>query len=231
MNTKELLDRSFERLKEENCLKGFKLKRSESVFIRRKNSGFDQIGFGHYVTVKSHSEPDLGLNLRLYFTNRYDILHTWFERYDMYQIESLRSESSFWYTPKNLGLDDMNFFSFDGDDFETAYDSFLNEIITGADYFFNRANSLKKCYENYIVPAIKDGSSVLPDYNESWAFIYLALAKIVAPENYALIKSLIMERVDYMIKRNEPNIILYKDTMPEICAFLESIDFRGINVN
>ena len=231
MNTKELLDRIFERLKEENCLKGFKLKRSESVFIRRKNSGFDQRGFGHYVTVKSHSEPDLGLNLRLYFTNRYDILHTWFERYDMYQIESLRSESSFWYTPKNLGLDDMNFFSFDGDDFETAYDSFLNEIITGADYFFNRANSLKKCYENYIVPAIKDGSSVLPDYNESWAFIYLALAKIVAPENYALIKSLIMERVDYMIKRNEPNIILYKDTMPEICAFLESIDFRGINVN
>ena len=231
MNTKGLLDRIFESLKEENCLKDFKLKRSESEFIRRKNSGFDQIGFGHYVTVKSHSEPDLGLNLRLYFTNRYDILHTWFERYDMYQIESLRSESSFWYTPKNLGLDDMNFFSFDGDDFETAYDSFLNEIITGADYFFNRANSLKKCYENYIVPAIKDGSSVLPDYNESWAFIYLALAKIVAPENYALIKSLIMERVDYMIKRNEPNIILYKDTMPEICAFLESIDFRGINVN
>ena len=231
MNTKELLDRIFERLKEENCLKDFKLKRSDSEFIRRKNSGFDQIGFGHYVTVKSHSEPDLGLNLRLYFTNRYDILHTWFERYDMYQIESLRSESSFWYTPKNLGLDDMNFFSFDGDDFETAYDSFLNEIITGADYFFNRANSLKKCYENYIVPAIKDGSSVLPDYNESWAFIYLALAKIVAPENYTLIKSLIMERVDYMIKRNEPNIILYKDTMPEICAFLESIDFRGVNVN
>ena len=40
-----------------------------------------------------------------------------------------------------------------------------------------------------------------------------------------------MERIDYMIKRNEPNIILYKDTMPEICAFLESIDFRGVNVN
>ena len=231
MNTKELLDRIFGMLKEEDCLKDFKLKRSESAFIRRKNSGFDQIGFGHYVTVKSHSEPDLGLNLRLYFTTRYDILHTWFERYDMYHIESLRSESSFWYTPKNLGLDDMNFFSFDGDDFETAYNSFLNEIITGTDYFFNRANSLKKCYENYIVPAIKDGSSALPDYNESWAFIYLALARIVAPENYTLIKSLIIERVDYMIKRNEPNIILYKDTMPEICAFLESIDFRGVNVN
>ena len=231
MNTKELLDRIFERLKEEICLKDFKLKRSDSEFIRRKNSGFDQIGFGHYVTVKSHSEPDLGLNLRLYFANRYDILHNWFEKYSMLSIEILRYESSFSYTPKNLGLDDKNFFSFDGDDFDTAYDSFLNEIITGADYFFNRVNSLKKCYENYIVPAIESGSSILPDEGSQWVLKYLALTRIVSPKNYPLLKSLILERVDYMIKRNEPNIILYKDTMPEICAFLESIDFRGINVN
>ena len=50
MNTKELLDRIFERLKEENCLKDFKLKRSESEFIRSKNSGFDQIGLGVYIS-------------------------------------------------------------------------------------------------------------------------------------------------------------------------------------
>ena len=231
MNTKELLDRVFFRLKEEDYLRDFKFKRNESEFVHLKEDKFYKIGIEHYDTVESHDNPRLGLNLCLYFANRYDILHNWFEKYSMLSLEILRYESSFSYTPKNLGLDDMNFFSFDGDDFETAYDSFLNEIITGADYFFNRVNSLKKCYENYIVPAIESSSSVLPDEGSQWVLKYLALARIVAPENYALIKSLIMERVDYMIKRNEPNIILYKDTMPEICAFLESIDFRGINVN
>ena len=231
MNTKELLDRVFFRLKEEDYLRNFKFKRNESEFVHLKEDKFYKIGIDHYDTVESHDNPRLGLNLCLYFTNRYDILHNWFEKYSMLSVEILRYESSFSYTHKNLGLDDMNFFSFDGDDFETAYDSFLNEIITGADYFFNRVNSLKKCYENYIVPAIESSSSVLPDEGSQWVLKYLALARIVAPENYALIKSLIMERVDYMIKRNEPNIILYKDTMPEICAFLESIDFRGVNVN
>lgn len=231
MNTKELLDRVFFRLKEEDYLRNFKFKRNESEFVHLKEDKFYKIGIEHYDTVESHDNPRLGLNLCLYFANRYDILHNWFEKYSMLSVEILRYESSFSYTPKNLGLDDMNFFSFDGDDFETAYDSFLNEIITGADYFFNRVNSLKKCYENYIVPAIESGSSVLPDEGSQWVLKYLALTRIVSPKNYPLLKSLIMERVDYMIKRNEPNIILYKDTMPEICAFLESIDFRGINVN
>ena len=231
MNTKELLDRIFKRLKEEDYLRNFKFKRNESEFVHLKEDKFYKIGIEHYDTVESHDNPRLGLNLCLYFANRYDILHNWFEKYSMLSLEILRYESSFSYTPKNLGLDDMNFFSFDGDDFDTAYDSFLNEIITGADYFFNRVNSLKKCYENYIVPAIESGSSVLPDEGSQWVLKYLALTRIVSPKNYPLLKSLILERVDYMIKRNEPNIILYKDTMPEICAFLESIDFRGINVN
>lgn len=231
MNTKELLDRVFFRLKEEDYLRNFKFKRNESEFVHLKEDKFYKIGIEHYDTVESHDNPRLGLNLCLYFANRYDILHNWFEKYSMLSLEILRYESSFSYTPKNLGLDDMNFFSFDGDDFDTAYDSFLNEIITGADYFFNRVNSLKKCYENYIVPAIESGSSVLPDEGSQWVLKYLALTRIVSPKNYPLLKSLILERVDYMIKRNEPNIILYKDTMPEICAFLESIDFRGINVN
>lgn len=231
MNTKELLDRVFFRLKEEDYLRNFKFKRNESEFVHLKEDKFYKIGIEHYDTVESHDNPRLGLNLCLYFANRYDILHNWFEKYSMLSIEILRYESSFSYTPKNLGLDDKNFFSFDGDDFDTAYDSFLNEIITGADYFFNRVNSLKKCYENYIVPAIESGSSVLPDEGSQWVLKYLALTRIVSPKNYPLLKSLILERVDYMIKRNEPNIILYKDTMPEICAFLESIDFRGINVN
>lgn len=231
MNTKELLDRVFFRLKEEDYLRNFKFKRNESEFVHLKEDKFYKIGIEHYDTVESHDNPRLGLNLCLYFANRYDILHNWFEKYSMLSLEILRYESSFSYTPKNLGLDDMNFFSFDGDDFDTAYDSFLNEIITGADFFFNRVNSLKKCYENYIVPAIESGSSVLPDEGSQWVLKYLALTRIVSPKNYPLLKSLILERVDYMIKRNEPNIILYKDTMPEICAFLESIDFRGINVN
>ena len=231
MNTKELLDRVFFRLKEEDYLRNFKFKRNESEFVHLKEDKFYKIGIEHYDTVESHDNPRLGLNLCLYFANRYDILHNWFEKYSMLSLEILRYESSFSYTPKNLGLDDMNFFSFDGDDFDTAYDSFLNEIITGADYFFNRVNSSKKCYENYIVPAIESGSSVLPDEGSQWVLKYLALTRIVSPKNYPLLKSLILERVDYMIKRNEPNIILYKDTMPEICAFLESIDFRGINVN
>ena len=231
MNTKELLDRVFFRLKEEDYLRNFKFKRNESEFVHLKEDKFYKIGIEHYDTVESHDNPRLGLNLCLYFANRYDILHNWFEKYSMLSLEILRYESSFSYTPKNLGLDDMNFFSFDGDDFDTAYDSFLNEIITGADFFFNRVNSLKKCYENYIVPAIESGSSVLPDEGSQWVLKYLALTRIVSPKNYPLLKSLILERVDYMIKRNEPNIILYKDTMPEICAFLESIDFRVINVN
>lgn len=231
MNTKELLDRVFFRLKEEDYLRNFKFKRNKSEFVHLKEDKFYKIGIEHYDTVESHDNPRLGLNLCLYFANRYDILHNWFEKYSMLSLEILRYESSFSYTPKNLGLDDMNFFSFDGDDFDTAYDSFLNEIITGADYFFNRVNSLKKCYENYIVPAIESGSSVLPDEGSQWVLKYLALTRIVSPKNYPLLKSLILERVDYMIKRNEPNIILYKDTMPEICAFLESIDFRGVNVN
>lgn len=231
MNTKELLDRVFFRLKEEDYLRNFKFKRNESEFVHLKEDKFYKIGIEHYDTVESHDNPRLGLNLCLYFANRYDILHNWFEKYSMLSLEILRYESSFSYTPKNLGLDDMNFFSFDGDDFDTAYDSFLNEIITGADYFFNRVNSLKKCYENYIVSAIESGSSVLPDEGSQWVLKYLALTRIVSPKNYPLLKSLILERVDYMIKRNEPNIILYKDTIPEICAFLESIDFRGVNVN
>lgn len=232
MYTKELLDKIFSRLKEEDCFKEFKLKRNENKFVRETAGGFEDFGFDHYETVRSHENPELGLNMCLYFDIRYDILHTWFEQYGLQDIKFQKAAFSFAYAPKDTGMHDNSFFSYRGDDFEISYRRFLNEIVTGADYFFNRVNTLKKCYENYIVPVIKNGVSALPDGGGPRIFRYLALTRIVAPENYPLVKSMIMQQVDFMLKQKEPNIVQYRhNTVPEICAFLESIDFRGVNIN
>ena len=60
MNTKELLDRVFFRLKEEDYLRNFKFKRNKSEFVHLKEDKFYKIGIEHYDTVESHDNPRLG---------------------------------------------------------------------------------------------------------------------------------------------------------------------------
>ena len=67
----------------------------------------------------------------------------------------------------------------------------------------------------------------MPDGGFGWVVRYLIATKLVAPSNYGLVKSLIMDRVEFLKGRNEPNIMMYYNELPMIIDDLESTDFSS----
>ena len=62
---------------------------------------------------------------------------------------------------------------------------------------------------------------MLPNVGSDWVFIYLKASMLIAPNGYHIIKNKIMQRVEMMNQRGEPNVIEIYPKLNEIFSVLE----------
>ena len=75
-------------------------------------------------------------------------------------------------------------------------------------------------YDRRIVP-ILEGKQQLPDIGADWAFEYLTLTRIISPKDYEIVKAVIIKQIEWMNKRQEPNIVEYYPRLEEIIDSME----------
>ena len=76
-------------------------------------------------------------------------------------------------------------------------------------------------YNKIVKPEIT-GKKELPGIGADWCFDYLTLGYLVDRDNYPVLKSKILERIEYMHGYNEPNIEHYYDRIDEIISYMEN---------
>ena len=81
--------------------------------------------------------------------------------------------------------------------------------------------TLNDYYYKIVVPEIT-GEKELPNVGADWLFRYLTSGFLVDRDNYPILKKKILERVEWMYGRNEPNVKLYYDRMDEIISYMEN---------
>lgn len=69
---------------------------------------------------------------------------------------------------------------------------------------------------------ILQGKAELPNIAAEWAFHYLAMCLLCAPERYKEFKAMVLKRLEELNNRNEPNVIKYYADLDKILAYLET---------
>lgn len=85
---------------------------------------------------------------------------------------------------------------------------------------FSHYANLQNMYDRRIVP-ILEGKQQLPDIGADWAFEYLTLTRIISPKDYEIVKAVIIKQIEWMNKRQEPNIVEYYPRLEEIIDSME----------
>ena len=221
MKASELLKKITTLLSTEEFFRDFKFRKSDCSFIS-KNGGLKNI-----VEIQHWTKYD---ELVLYpvFGVKFDILLNWFKKYSFKTIQDQKNNFSFMYGSSMLGYKSSYYeFRVDGNDFNSKFDSFKKELIECSNWVFTNYATLDLAYQQEIIPLLNRGKE-MPDGGIEWAFIDLTLCRIVSPQNYGAFKEMILERIEFLHGRNEPNLAHYYDKLDEIISYMESLSIEEL---
>lgn len=149
---------------------------------------------------------------------RFDLLKKWFEAYSFKTLRGQRDNPSVGFSGNMLERQDK--FIFTESTIDTEYCKLCDTIKECAEIVFSHYANLRNMYDRRIVP-ILEGKQQLPDIGADWAFEYLTLARIISPKDYEIVKDIIIRQIEWMNKRQEPNIVEYYPRLEEIIDSME----------
>lgn len=117
-------------------------------------------------------------------------------------------------------LERQDKFIFTESTIDTEYCKLCDTIKECAEIVFSHYANLQNMYDRRIVP-ILEGKQQLPDIGADWAFEYLTLTRIISPKDYEIVKDVIIKQIEWMNKRQEPNIVEYYPRLEEIIDSME----------
>lgn len=162
------------------------------------------------------------------FGVRFNVLHKWYEKYCPMSLQDQKNYRSFFLYDTEHFIRPYEFtFNTNGENFDVKFSYLYNDIKEKIDYYYPRYSTLQGCFEMEILPVL-EGKKHLPRLGAEWVFVDLALCKLVSPESYPEFKKLVMDQIDLMIKRREPNIMRYEGRFDEIFHYLETTDITKI---
>ena len=221
MTAKELLEKITALLSEDDFFRDFKFRKSDRSFIS-KNDGFRkdvQLQCAYYGNV---------IHLHPIYTVKFDILLNWFKKYNFKTLQDQRDNYSFGFSSSMLGKKSSYYeFSLDGKDFDSKFDFFKKELIECSNWVFTNYATLDLAYQHEIIPLL-NGDKEMPDGGIEWAFEDLTLCRIVSPQNYDAFKKKVLERIEFLHSRNEPNLAHYYDKLDEIIAYMEGLSIEEL---
>ncbi len=220
MSSKELLERITSLLSTEEFFRDFKFRKSDCSFIS-KNGGFTKkVEIQHW----NYNE----LVLHPVFSIKFDVLLNWFKKYNFRTIQDQKDNFSFGFASAMLGCPSSEYyFQFNEDDFHLCFNSFRKDLLSCSNWVFTNYATLDLAYQQEIVPLL-NGEKEMPDGGIEWAFKDLTLCRIVSPQNYDVFKKMILERIEFLHGRNEPNLAHYYDNLGEIISYMESLSVEEL---
>lgn len=221
LTPKEMLGKISTLLSEDDFFRDFKFRKSDCCFIS-KNGGFrKEVHLDHYCKYDE-------LVFYPIFDVKFDVLLNWFKKYNFKTIQDQKDNHSFGFSSCMLGKkSSYYYFGLDGKDFQSKFDSFKKELIECSNWVFTNYATLDLAYQQEIVPLL-NGEKEMPDGGIEWAFIDLTLCRIVTPQNYDTFKKMVLERIEFLHCRNEPNLAHYYDKLDEIIAYMESLSIEEL---
>jgi hypothetical protein len=205
--------------------KDFKLRRSDAVIISRQKWGWQRIVPNPYNSYDL-SRKELALEIKPCYGVRFNILHKWVEKYSKKELKVQRDKSSIAFIGRQLGVKNEFYFLESREDFDKDIRSFTLELTEIAKQVFSKFKGIEDYYE-YCIGDVLRGKRDFPDIAFDWVLERLIATKVVRPSDYNIVKKLVLERVEYLHSRGEPNVELYYDELPAILEDLEQTDFQS----
>lgn len=221
MSSKELLEKIISLLSADDFFRDFKFRKSDCSFISKKG------GLKNIVEIQHWTKYD---ELVLYpsFCAHFDVLLNWFKKYSFKTVQDQKLAYNFGFESCMLGYKSSYYkFGLDGMDFNSSFNSFKKELIECSNWVFTNYATLDLAYQQEIIPLL-NGEKEMPDGGIEWAFIDLTLCRIVSPQNYDVFKKMILERIEFLHGRNEPNLAHYYDKLDEIISYMESLSVEEL---
>lgn len=206
-------------LLDDEFFENFKLRKKDSSIIKQNSSGFEKVELQNWIDT-NHSVSEKGLVILPVYSKRFDILHKWFERFSFKTISDQRDTYSIGFEGQMLGKKNEYYFAL-SESFRPEWEIFRNDVVANANAIFDKFTSLADLYEYLVYPVITE-EKLPPNVGADWVFEYLLLTKIADKKNYGRAKKVILDRVEEMNKRGEPNIARYYDNLEKILLHLEN---------
>lgn len=218
---KTFITKIIEGIQQDPYFSEFKYRKKDYAFIKKDKIGFEKIVFFN------HDDYDLkrdclAKGVHPHYFRRFNILHEWFEKYSFRTLPTQKDSSSMVeFEPLHADLNlSYYYFKYDGEDFEKDLKRLVDDAKERSQKFFIKYKTLEDMYHHEIIP-ILENKVELPDVGADWVFEYLKLCRIVSPENYPILKEILLKQVEFMHGRGEPNIEIYYPKLEEILYDLE----------
>lgn len=220
---KSRLDFLMERLNAESYFSRFTIRKKDSSLVFKEGNVQSFVMLQH---VNNWGE----LWIQPFYCKRYDIVHKWYEKISFKRLSDLRYFFTIGFVePKLKGF----WFEFDEEKIYSNdfYQDFRDTIIDSMENLIvKRFPTLQDIYDYKVAPVL-EGRGEFPDAGDDWMFENAAMTKIVAPENYQKVISLIKEKADYLVNSphrvSELNVKRYINRLDEIFKYLDSIDLEA----
>lgn len=217
---KRLLHDLIERLRCEPYFQDFSFRKRDNTLIKSIPGGYEAIEFQFWSGYDLAADCEAFV-IRPLYLKRFDVLHEWFEKFSFKSIRDQRDSYTVGFDGEMLNSVNEFYFWPDKLNYESEFNKLKSVLIANAETVFTQFATLQQLYSYTIIP-ILDFTKELPNSGADWAFEYLKLTKMVDPDNYPLLKQLILKRVDEMNLKREPNIIEYHDKLGMIISEIES---------
>lgn len=200
-------------------LSGFRLKGAR--FFKKTSDGWEAIEIEGYTRSWDTETDKPALRLYPIYLRRFDILHKWFEPFSPKSLKDQRSNPTIGFSGAMLNTDDYFYFPKDSSQYDERLAILQEEVEKNAKSVFTSYTTVEDFYRHKVHPLLDNETSILPNVGADWIFLYLKASLLVAPYDYPTIKSKILQRVEMMNKRGEPNVIEIYPKMSEIFNALE----------
>lgn len=227
MNKQDVLE-MLEHISSDVFFKDYHIRKSDTSIIYKTDVGYKRVRFWYYNSYDLE-RGELALKIQPYYEVRFNVLHKWFEKYSKRDLKDQRNDQSLRLWGEVLGVTDLYFFLENRCCYEEDLNRMKNDVLINAKQLFQKYSSLEGCYE-YLVKDVLEGVRSLPDIGIEWFFVRLILTRIVFPSNYDTVKTVFLNRINEMIERQEPNVMMYYSDLPSILKDLENTDFGTGNI-
>ncbi len=201
----------------------FVIKKSDNSIFYKDDYGFKRVHFWYYNSYDLERDA-LALEVQPKFHVRFNVLHKWFEKYSKRTLRDQRDQHSLGFVGSMLGTSDEIYFLENRKDYNKDLKRLCEFVVNHSKQVFTKFQTLEDYY-NYCINDVILGKRELPDEGFEWVTEYLIATKIVKPSSYDFVKTIILQRVEWMKGRNNPNIELYYNDIPAILDDLENTDF------
>lgn len=217
---KSLFEKIILRLSQEHYFIDFNYRKKDCSFVKKTNEGYDLVGLQNW---ESYDRGEVALTIVPRYAKRYNILHKWFEKISVKTLSDQRNVSSIGFDGSMLNKKNQFFFLLSEKDFEKDFLNFRNEIIENSSFVSEKYSNLSSVYKD-LIDVVICGKKELPNVGADWIFQYLMLTKQVCPENYHVVKSLLLDHIEERNSFGEPNICKYYPKIDEIFYHFESLE-------